>query len=133
MLGKNNCVRVAILLRSNFIAWHMENRGKIFQPEVEINVVFSLIFIFKQNIVCGIPQGFILRPLLFILYINDISNACFYIDRVLNFADDTSIFYSHSDPNYLESVMNEELQMFDVWMKCNKVSINIKKCYFQIE
>jgi retron-type reverse transcriptase len=80
----------------------------------------------EQTIVCGIPQGSILGPLLFILYINDISNAS-TLTESLTFADDTSVFYSHSDPNYLESVMNEELQMFDVWMKCNKLSVNIKK------
>ena len=74
----------------------------------------------------GIPQGSILGPLLFIFFMNDISNA-YTLTESLIFADDTSIFYSHSDPNYLESVMNEELQMFDVWMKCNKLSVNIKK------
>ena len=47
----------------------------------------------------------------------------------LIFADDTSIFYSHSDPNYLESMMNDELKIFDVWMKCNKLSVNILKNY----
>ena len=43
------------------------------------------------------------------------------------FNDDTSIFYSHSDPRCLQSVLNEELQNFDVWLKCNKLSVNIKK------
>ena len=85
----------------------------------------------EQTIVCGIPQGSILGPLLFILYINDISNASTLTESLI-FADDTSIFYSHSDPNYLESVMNEELQMFDVWMKCNKLSVNIKKTNYVI-
>ena len=43
------------------------------------------------------------------------------------FADDTSIFYSHSDPSCLQSILNEELQNFDVWLKCNKLSVNVKK------
>lgn len=85
----------------------------------------------EQNIVCGIPQGSILGPLFFILYINDISNASTLTESLI-FADDTSIFYSHSDPNVLESVINEELQMFDVWMKCNKLSVNIKKTNYVI-
>ena len=80
-------------------------------------------FRFKYSIPC--------YCLLFILYINDISNASTLTESLI-FADDTSIFYSHSDPNYLESVMNEELQMFDVWMKCNKLSVNIKKTNYVI-
>ncbi len=52
--------------------------------------------------------------------------------ETLIFADDTSIFYSHSDPKYLESVMNEELNSFDIWMKCNKLSVNVKKANYII-
>ncbi len=43
------------------------------------------------------------------------------------FADDASIFYSHSNPKYLETIMNEELKSFDIWMKCNKLSVNVNK------
>ena len=80
-----------------------------------------------QTIKCGVPQGSILGPLLFILYINDPNpNASEFTDPLL-FADDTSIFYSHPNPNCLESVLNDELQNIDVWQKCNKLSVNIKK------
>ena len=48
------------------------------------------------------------------------------------FADDTSIFYSHSDPKHLESVLNEELTKVDVWMKSNKLSVNIEKTNYII-
>ena len=48
------------------------------------------------------------------------------------FGDDTSILYSHSDPKYLESIMNEELKNFDIWMKCNKLSVNAKKTNYII-
>ena len=73
-----------------------------------------------QTIKCGVPQGSILGPLLFILYINDLPNAS-KLTQPLLFADDASIFYSHSDPSCLKSVLNEELQNFDVWLKCNKL------------
>ena len=79
-----------------------------------------------QTIKCGVPQGSILGALLFILYINDLPNAS-KLTQPLLFADDTSIFYSHSDPSCLQSVLNEELQNFDVSLKCNKLSVNIKK------
>ena len=82
-----------------------------------------------QTIKCGVPQGSILDPLLFILYINDILNASKLTQPWL-FADDTGIFYSHSDPSCLQSLLNEELQNFDVWLKCNKLSVNIKKANY---
>ena len=77
----------------------------------------------------------ILGPLLFILYINDLPNASELTDPLL-FAYETSIFYSYSSPNCLEPVLNEkkvdELQNIDVWLKCNKLSVNIKKTNYII-
>jgi hypothetical protein len=43
------------------------------------------------------------------------------------FADDTSIFYSHNDPDELARVINEELEYIDLWMKVNKLSVNTNK------
>ena len=83
------------------------------QQFVQLNVACST----KQTIKCGV-QGSILGPLFFILYINDLAYAS-KLTQPLLFADDTSIFYSHSDPNRLQSVLNEELSNFDVWLKCN--------------
>ena len=80
----------------------------------------------KQTIKCGVPQGSILGPLFFILYINDLPDAS-NLTQPLLFADDTSIFYSHSDPNRLQSILNEELSNFDVWLKCNKLSVDLKR------
>ena len=52
--------------------------------------------------------------------------------ETLLFADDTSIFYSHSDPKHLISVLNTELTEIDNWMKSNKLSVNIKKTSYTI-
>jgi hypothetical protein len=79
-----------------------------------------------HTIKCGVPQGSILGPLFFLLYINDISNASNLTESLI-FADDTSVFYSHSDPNHLQYVMNNELHNFDLWLKSNKLSVNLKK------
>ena len=80
---------------------------------------------------CAVPQGSILGLLLLILYINDIPNAPELTDPLL-FADNASIFYSNSNLNCLESVLNDELQNIDVWLKCSKLSVGFKKTNYVI-
>ncbi len=77
------------------------------------------------------PQGSILGPLLFILYINDLPNAS-HLAEILLFADDTSICYSNSDPVMLASVVNEALENISLWMRANKLSVNTDKTYYVI-
>ena len=79
-----------------------------------------------QTIKCAVSQGFILGLFSFILFINDLSNATELTDSLL-LAEDTSIFYSHSNPSYLESALNNKLQNIDVWLICIKFSFDIKK------
>ena len=75
---------------------------------------------------CGVPQGSVLGPLLFLIYINDLPNATNLTETVL-FADDTSIFYSHSNITHLIATLNNELNNINIWMKANKLSVNIEK------
>ena len=91
------------------------------QQLVQINQTCSLM----QTIKGGAPQGSILGPLFFILYINDLPKAS-KLTELLLFAEDTSIFFSQSNPNYLENVLNNELLNIDVWLRCNKLLVNIK-------
>ena len=77
------------------------------------------------------PQGSILGPLFFIFYINDLSNVSDIIETIL-FADDTSLFYSHSNIQQLNDTLNNELSKFDCWMKANKLSVNIKKTNYVV-
>jgi hypothetical protein len=50
----------------------------------------------------------------------------------LLFADDTSIFLSHTDQEYLTTSLNEELKKLNIWMKTNKFSVNINKTNYVI-
>ena len=63
------------------------------------------------NITCGVPQGSILGPLLFLLYINDLYKASNIITPVM-FADDTNLFYSNKNIKILFKEMNIELKIF---------------------
>ena len=51
-----------------------------------------------EPMICGVPQGSILSPLLFIIYIHGLPNASDMVKTLL-FADDTSLFHSHKDPD----------------------------------
>ena len=62
-----------------------------------------------NDITCGVPQGSLLGPLLFILYINDFQNSSNVLSFIL-FADDTSFFFSHKNPDTLLNTVNSELK-----------------------
>ena len=65
-------------------------------------------------ITCGVPQGSILGPLLFLLYINDISSVSSILFSIL-FADDTTLFYSSKNLQELSDVINNELSKMIEW------------------
>ena len=93
--------------------------------QTEINGVLSEKGIIKH----GVPQGSVLGPLLFLLYINDISESSNILKFFL-FADDTTVFYSDKTNANTENLLNCELAKVSDWLAANKLSLNVKKSNF---
>ena len=92
-------------------------------------VVFRGIESTKRAVTCGVPQGSILGPLLFLLYINDMASVSTILYPML-FADDTNVFLSGRNANHLIRIMNGELLNIVDWLDCNRLSLNVSKTHF---
>ena len=83
------------------------------------------------SITCGVPQGSVLGPLLFLLYINDLPNISSKLSFFL-FADDTNIYYESDDLRELEKTVNKELKILSLWLNLNRLALNVGKTNFVI-
>ena len=83
------------------------------------------------DVKCGVPQGSILGPALFILYVNDMCNVLKSLKSIL-FADDTNLFYAGKDLDEVCKIVSRELNILHIWFQVNKLSLNVAKTNFMI-
>ena len=90
----------------------------------------------SQDIKTGVPQGSILGPLLFIIYINDINKVSKAFKSIL-YADDTSLntvisFFTQGNTSCLSAKINAEINLIFEWLNSNKLSLNISKTKYMV-
>ncbi len=76
---------------------------------------------------CGVPQGSILGPLHFVIYINDFTQSI-KLCKVVLYADDTILLFADKDPNIIKHTLETDLESSQHWFKCNKLNLNVSKC-----
>ena len=107
----------------NWISDHLANRNQY----VSIDGYSSGLV----GIKCGVPQGSILGPKLFIPYINDVCNVSKLIKFIV-FAADTNIFCSANNVKQLECIICRELSKLHLWFSINKLSLSATKTNYML-
>ena len=108
-------------IRGNTLNWFMNYLSNRYLF-VSINNTSS----YFLRIECGVPQGSILGPILFILYINDLPRVSTMQKFLLN-DDDTNILYENTDTKPIVKTINMEIPKIMEWLKSNKLHINVNK------
>ncbi len=80
----------------------------------------------KKSIIHGVPQGSVLGPFLFLIYINDLHNAI-KSSTVFHFADDTNLLIIGDCIHTIEKHLNADLKRLYKWLLANKISLNVSK------
>jgi len=83
-----------------------------------------------HEITNGIPQGSILGPLLFLLYVNDLPQITNDNSKIVLFSDDTSMYITNPNPLNFEKIVNKIIQDINEWFNTNLLSLNLDKTHF---
>ena len=78
-------------------------------------------------VTCGVPQGSILGPLLFLIYVNDMTTSIDKDCKLILYADDSAIFFAHKDPHLISEKLGSVLDNCSTWLVNNKLSLHLGK------
>ena len=92
---------------------------------IDINTLVIIISSYLLPIKSGIGQGFLVRRLIFLIFINDLLNST--VLQKFMFAGDTTLLLANKNINELFAIINSELQLVYNWFYDNKLSINLVK------
>ena len=126
-------VCVCVYIRIDFIVQFsaVSEWTQLFASLMKQYVCYREISYVIMPITHGVPQGSILGPLLFILYINDLTRVSEKLFTIL-FADDTTILIEGTQVNSMITSLNAELAKLTEWLKANKLSINVSKTHYMV-
>ena len=122
LLNKLRCIGIGGTLL-DIIESYFTNRIQL----VEVNGRVSE----KRNIKLGVPQGSILGPLLFTIYVNDLVNISSKVQFFL-FADDTAIIIKGKSYQDIQNEVNEFIPQLTSWFLCNRLTLNPTKTCYQL-
>ena len=108
--------------KGNMFKWfesYLTNRKQYIQIDKETKTALL-------DVTYGVPQGSILGPLLFLIYVNDRQYVSHLLQPIM-FADDTNLFYAERDIKKLFQSVNNELQKISQWFFSKNLSINVTK------
>ena len=110
-------------IRGVALTW-FENYFKDRKQYVQDGQTSSILY----NVTCGIPQGSNLGPLLFSVYVNDMTDNLETTKAIL-FADDTTTYNFDKNGNHLTQILNNDLNRLEHWFETNKLTLNANKTY----
>lgn len=117
LLNKISSLNVANNVQSLFKSYLSERMQQTF-----VNNILST----KLNVTTGVPQGSILGPLLFIIYLNDLAHLISN-SKVIFYADDTVLYHSSNQYSTSYNVLQNDLVLIDIWCRKNLLQINVDK------
>jgi exonuclease III len=111
---------------NNLIKSYLQNRYQRVQIKKDSKNYYSE----WELVTDGVPQGSILGPLFFLIYINDLPHAILDLATPILFADDTSLIISNLDGLHFEKDINTVIQTLDKWFHSNLLFLNFEKTQF---